>query len=370
MASEKADLRPQRVLVVRTDRIGDVLLSTPVISNLRRAYPDAHLAFLVSPQSREVLEGNPELNEIILDDVEGKDGGLRGMLNQVRSIRTKRFDAVVVLHPGLRLALMLFLSGIPDRIGTGYRAYSLLFNRRVREHRKYAQKHELEYNLSLLKPLGVHPEAVAPRVYLGQKDRDFGEKLLQQYAISHVPFAIIHPGSRGSARDWPLENFAALGDRIQEELGLKVLVTGGKDEEALANQLVGSMKSKAESIAGRTTLKQLGAVIEQARAFISNSTGAMHVAAGVGIPVLAFFPPIRASSSKRWGPWGRGHIILQPDVPVCKKCRPEKCQFGDCMARITVEEACRKLCALLGGRAASAGSKPADRSRADEAPSP
>jgi len=350
MASEKVDSSPQRILVVRTDRIGDALLSTPVISNLRKAYPDAHLAFLVSSQSREVLEGNPELNEVILDDAGAKDGGLRGMLNQVRLIRKKRFDAAIVLHPSLRLALMLFLAGIPDRIGTGYRAYSLLFNRRVREHRKYAERHELEYNLSLLRPLGIRPEAVAPRVHLNQKDRDFGEKLLQQYAISHVPFAIIHPGSRGSSRDWPLENFAALGDRIQEELGLKVVVTGGKDELVEVEHLLAMMRTKAVSLAGKTTLKQLVALTEQARTFISNSTGPMHVAAASGIPVLAFFPPIRASSPKRWGPWGKGHVILQPDVPVCKKCKPEKCRFGDCMARITVEEAFRNTCSVLNRR--------------------
>jgi ADP-heptose:LPS heptosyltransferase len=328
-----------RILIVRTDRIGDVILSTPVIRNLRRAFPEAHLAFLVSPGSREVVEGHPDLDEILVDDAEGAHRGGGGFIELRGTIREKRFDAAVVLHPTLRLAMLAALAGIPLRVGTGYRAYSALFNRRLREHRRRGPKHELQYNLSLLEPLGIRPVELAPRVCLAPGDRAVAERVLEARGLSRRPFIIIHPGSGGSARDWPLGYFAQLADRIQRDLGVRVLVTGGEQEVGLVGRMVDLTETRPAVVVGETTLKQLGALMERAELFVSNSTGPMHLAAAVGTRVLAFFPTLFGCRARRWGPWGEGHIVMEPPVPECPRCEPEKCRYGDCMRMIAVEDA-------------------------------
>ena len=136
-----------RILVVRTDCIGDVVLSLPVVTALRRAYPGAYLAMLVHPGIRGIVEHHPDLDGVLWDGA--GETGFRGFFRLLGEIRRGKFDVALLLHPTLRLAVVLALAGIPVRVGTGYRFYAFLFNRRVWEHRKDSRRHEVEYNLSL-----------------------------------------------------------------------------------------------------------------------------------------------------------------------------------------------------------------------------
>ena len=321
-----------RILVVRTDRIGDVLLSTPVLEALRLKYPEAHIAMLVSKGSKEVVEGNPFLNETLVDEGEKAS-------KLAKRLKAKRFDTAVVLHPTPRLAWALSRAGIPLRVGTGYRGYSFLFTQRVYEHRKTALRHELEYNLSLAEALGASLTDPQAKIFLSSEDRAWAKERLAKAGVKEGERLVgIHPGSGGTARDWKPEKFGELGERIQKELDARAVVTGVEAEKDLADIVASKMSRSPVMIIGETNLKQLTAVLEREAAFISNSTGPMHLAAAVGTPVVALFPPIRACSPKRWGPWGKGHKVILPKVPECKKCVETKCRYCDCMDMITVDE--------------------------------
>ncbi|HTY59523.1 MAG TPA: hypothetical protein VMF59_11935, partial [Bacteroidota bacterium] len=150
---------PSRILVVRTDRLGDVILTLPVFNALRRRYPAARLVFLAGRYAGEIAEGYGPVDEILWYDDAAGPVPFFAMRARLRSAH---FDAAVIVHPTLRLALLAFLSGIPVRVGTGYRYYSLLFNRRVFAHRKTAERHEAEYNMGLLAPLGCEGAPVRP----------------------------------------------------------------------------------------------------------------------------------------------------------------------------------------------------------------
>ena len=333
---------PSRILVVRTDRIGDVLVSTPVLEALRLKYPEAHIAMLVSKGSKEVVDGNPFLNEVLVDEGEKAS-------KLAKRLKAKRFDTAVVLHPTPRLAWALSRAKIPIRVGTGYRGYSFLFTKRVYEHRKTAERHELEYNLSLAEALGAKLENPEPKIYLSSQDRDWAKKRLAQAGVREGEKLVgIHPGSGGTARDWKPERFGELGERIQRELGAKVVVTGVKGERMLAEAVASKMSQSPVIIIGETSLKQLTAILEKESVFVSNSTGPMHLAAAVGTRVVAMFPPIRACSPRRWGPWGKGHKAILPKVPECKKCIETKCQYCDCMDKISVDEVFTAVKGALG----------------------
>jgi len=307
-------------------------LSTPVVEALRLKYPEAHIAMLVSKGSMEVVEGNPHLNEVLVD-AEEKASRL------AQRLKAKKFNASILLHPTPRLAWALSRAGIPVRVGTGYRGYSFLFTKRVYEHRKTAERHESEYNLTLAEALGAPLRDPKPKIFLSPEDRAWAKERLAKAGVKGGEKLVgIHPGSGGTARDWRPERFGELGERIQKELGARAVVTGMEAERDLADIVASKMSRAPVMIVGETNLKQLTAIIEKESVFVSNSTGPMHLAAAVGTKVVAMFPPIRTCSPKRWGPWGKGHKVILPIVPECTKCTGTKCRYCDCMDKITVDE--------------------------------
>ena len=330
--------QPERILVVRTDRLGDVLLSTPVLSVLREQFPNCYLGLLVSPYTREVVEGHPALDAVFSDEMEKKHRGFKGLMLLAREIKSHRFDTVIVLHPTLRLALLGKLAGIPLRIGSGYRAYSLLFNRRVFEHRKDVVRHEVAYNLNLVSTLGVPSEKAMPKVLITEDEKEaIRARLNNQESRSGTPLIVLHPGSGGSARDWPGAYFAELADLLAAESMGRVVITGGLHETGLVRSITEEMKSTAVNLAGETTIKEMAALLAVSKLCVANSTGPMHLSAAVGTPTVALFCPITPCSPTRWGPYGEGHIVLKPEVPACPKCVEKACPYYDCMTRISVE---------------------------------
>jgi len=341
-----------RILIVRTDRIGDVVLSIPVISMLRKACPEDHIAFLTRPYTRELLEGNPELNEII-----GYDSGRTGILPVLQTLRQKKFDIAILLHPTFRLALLLLLSGIPVRIGTGYRFYSFLFNRRVYFHRKRDEFHEAEFNLQMLKPLfqrinQIELSDCPPKVYPTASAREWAEDKLKKFQITNR-LVVIHPGNGGNAPRWSLERFAKVAGRIQKELGAKILITGGAGEKDLCQKIIeihemrntGYESRNMYLLAGEASIGQLIALLEKASLLVTNSTGPMHIACALGTPVVAIFCPRRGCHPRRWGPLGQGHRVMMADIESCKKCS-QKGRVDDCMEQVGEEEvfeACREI---------------------------
>jgi heptosyltransferase-3 len=330
---------PSRILVVRTDRLGDVILTLPVVTALRRCFPDAHLAFLAGRYAGAIVEGYPPLNEMLWYDGEG---GLVPFRVMAARLRECRFDTAIVVHPTLRLALLTFLARIPVRIGTGYRYYSFLFNRRVYMHRKTAERHEAEYNLDLLSPLGCTPPRrraieVPPEIPASARAR--ASSLLEKAGVSGR-FVVIHPGSGGSAREWPLENFSALACRIIEGMNLAVVVTGTGRESSLGEKIVRASSGRAANLSGKLDVRELAALLEKASFLVANSTGPLHLGVAVGTPVLGLYPQIPVMGPRRWGPYTENARVLTPEKPLeCDTCAGKPEIPCSCMASITVDAA-------------------------------
>ena len=323
-----------RILVVRTDRIGDVVLSLPVVTALRRRYPKAYIAMLVNSAIREVVEDHPDLDEILLDDGDG----VRGFFDLVKKIRKKKFNAAVLLHPTFRLAFALALAGVVWRIGTGYRIYSFLFNKRVLEHRKKSLRHEVDYNLSLASVLGADSSKVEFNFPVSEEASRKIEELFGEMGItSKKAIVVLHPGSRGSALDWPVSYFAQLADRLVRDSHAQVIVTGGKGEEKVVSEVLKGTSGKIWGIVGRLNLKELAALLKQVDLLIANSTGPLHIGVAVGTEVIGFYPPLIPASVRRWGPYRREMSAFVPDLPECTKCIKSKCPHWNCMKLISVE---------------------------------
>jgi heptosyltransferase-2 len=338
----------ERFLVVRTDRVGDVVLSTPVLEAIKARFPESHLVMMVSSYAADVVKGNPNLDDVIIDGHENRHKGTKGFLMLLREIRGGRFDVGILLRPTFRLALLLFLAGIGYRVGTGYRFYQMLFNRKVYVHRKRNLRHEADYNLDLLKPFGIGSEKIAPRVYLSPEEESFAQQVRREFEISpDETVVVIHPGSGDSALNLPAKRFAQVADQLAEKLDAKMLLTGMEREKGLVDCIRKNVRSEVVDLSGRTSLRQLAAVLGNADVVVSGSTGPMHLAAAVGTQTVAIFCPIFAAGPIRWGPYGEGHEVVLPPVPVCDKCKPRSCPHYDCMDKIKAEHVVARVRAVL-----------------------
>jgi heptosyltransferase-3 len=334
----------EKFLIVRTDRIGDVILSTPVPEALKRRYSESRVAMLVSPYTKDLLKNNPWVDEVVTDG----NGGFKGFIELIKMLRRKKFDVVVLLRPTLRLAFLLFFSGIKARIGTGYRAYQFLFNYKIYQHRKTIKKHELEYNLDMLSPLEVSSEKILPRIYLSPEEENSSRKIYDDLNIKEDDLKIvIHPGSGGSSLNYPLEKFVILADKLIEELSAMIILTGNKKELMQSEKMKSLMKYQPFDLTGKTDLRELCSLLKGADLLISNSTGPMHIAAAVGTPVVALFSPLNAASPKRWGPYGEGNEVIMPPVDTCLECKFQKCPQFNCMEKIDPDEIVSRVKKIL-----------------------
>jgi heptosyltransferase III len=338
----------ERVLVVRTDGMGDVVLSIPTLELIKRNCLNCHLSMLVSPYTAPLLENDPYLDEVLTDDKDGKHKGIMGLLALARFLRDRKFDIAIVLHPSWRVAILLALAKIKYRVGSGYRFYSFFFNLKLFQHRKDIQKHELEYNLDMLRVLNINPEEVMPKIHLSAQEKEKGKVLLEKLGINPDDLLVaVHAGSGNSSLNLPPEKFAQIADELVEREGVKVILTGSVGEFSLVNSVRNRMKRNSINLVGKLGLRELAILLKRADLMIANSTGPMHLAVAIGTPVVAIFCPIFVASPKRWGPYGENNQVVLPPVPICQKCKPKKCRYYNCMDKVDTEEVYLKAKSLL-----------------------
>ncbi len=317
-----------RLLLVRTDRVGDLVLATSCIQGIKEKWPSWEVHFLAGKYAAPVLEHNPHLKGVILYDGEGPSD-LAKILKEIG------FQRSVVLFPTFYLAWALYSAKVPVRVASGFRWYQGLFNRRVYLRRSRCLKKEWEYNQDLLKPLGWDGSYREPRLYLSPQELDWAWDLVRGEGWP-TDFVALYPGG-GKEIHWPPPFFRELGRMIQDR-GLGVVVFWGPGEEDLARYVAGD----GLKMAPYTDLRQLMALLSLSKAMVANNTGPMHIGAALDIPLVQLFDPRWGCNPQRWGHEGPGRRVLMPSVPHCRKCSPG-CTFYPCMERLTPEEVLEAL---------------------------
>jgi heptosyltransferase-3 len=328
-------IHPENILIVRTDRIGDVVLSIPMAEIVKKKYPQCKITYLIRDYTRALLDGNPFIDEVIIADEE--EGSILFSKN-LKKIKAKTFDTCIVVNPTFKIALLLFFARIKNRIGTGYRWYSALFNQKVFEHRKYGDKHELEYNINLLSKLGVKssevPEEMQFQLKIDEKSSEKINSTLSENGFKPgKKIIIIHPGSGGSSVDLPKEKLIELTKMLSGLDKVSIVITGSKSEYKLCKEF--EVSNEVINLSGQLDISLLKALINKANVFISNSTGPMHIAAALGVHVIGFFPKILACSQKRWGPYTEKKSIFIPSID-CSDCTRKQCEKLNCMNSIDI----------------------------------
>ncbi|MCX6149183.1 MAG: glycosyltransferase family 9 protein [Ignavibacteriales bacterium] len=339
-------IEPKNLLIVRTDRIGDVVLSLPMAGIVKKHFPKCKITFLTREYTKSLVINHPQIDNSF-QLIENKNKIL--LWTNVKVIRKFKFDSCIIVYPSFTIALIIFLSGIRNRIGTGFRWYSFLFNIRSFEHRKYAERHELEYNLNLLRFFNIvetpDKKNINFNLPVSKKSELKVEQLLLQNEVKlNLSIIIFHPGSGGSAVDLPFSKMKNLITRAAQELGVNIILTGNEAEKKLCEDL--SVNSKIKNLAGIFNLEELIALINKSEMLIANSTGPIHIAAALGKHVVGFYPKIKACSPERWGPYSEKSFIFQPTID-CKNCNREQCERLNCMDSIDIDKVFGKIKSML-----------------------
>lgn len=318
----------RRVLLVRTDRIGDVILCTPAVQALATARPEWRLSMIVKGPIAQLLVGLPELERVL--DVQGDS-----LLKLVRTLRAERFDAVLFFRFDLRVALACWLARVRIRLGPISSLGSrLFFNVGMRQRRSRVEKHEAEYNLDLLRMLGVEASALPAKVQVPAPDLEWGRRFLSEKGLTS--YLAVHPGMGGSAENWPLSHYLSLVRALLDE-GRTVVVTVGPQDREVASAFE-AVKHPGLRVIKGLQLPQLGFVLAHADLVVAPSTGPLHLAAALGVPVAGFYPSApRVETSRRWGPRGthpRSTVLAPED--------------GRPLSSLTVEQSLEKIRGIYG----------------------
>ena len=326
-----------RILVARPDRIGDVVLSTPVFRTLKKSFPNSFVGALVSPYTSPLLKRNPYIDTVITDDP-----AKESLQMKVKEIRKFKFDTALLLLPTRRLAYTFFLARIPYRIGVGHILYEIITLMHGVSRKKYNPlRHESDYMLDLARKIGAKRIWTKPEIYLNEEEKESARKFLEKKGFElNRPIVGIHPGSGHSSPNWKVERYSDLADMLAHA-GVQVFVTGSCREEDSQKFFSASPDKNVKLSFGELSLRELVSVISQMELLVSSSTGPMHIASAVDTPTVSMFCPLTACSPKLWGPVGNvSRIILPPDGFCQAQCPgdPHICTFGDGINGITVGE--------------------------------
>jgi len=331
-------MNPDKILIIQTAFLGDVVLSTPLIRAVKKKYPNSKVFFLLIPQTEELLKNNPFLDGIIVYDKKGKEKGVFGFLDLVKRVKSSEFDLALIPHRSLRSALLTYLAGIPQRIGFDKSSGAFLLTQTI----KYIQNQpETKRNLSLLgKDISSESDSL-PELFPSEDDFKYIDELFKSWNVKKEDKIVgIAPGSVWNTKRWLPERFGQVAEALIEKLGAKVIFIGGKEDEKLCLKISSNMKRNPVIAAGKTSPLQSAALISRCKVILSNDTAPMHIAVAMRIPVIAIF----GSTIPEFGfaPTGKNDLVIQKEL-YCRPCGihgrkkcPEK--HFRCMKEISVEE--------------------------------
>lgn len=302
----------KNILAVRNDRFGEFLLNIPAFRALKETFTGAKLTIVTSPDVESLAKSIPFIDEVIVRRQKGNS--LLSKLGLISLLRRNNFDIAIMLNPSKEFNIATYLSGIPIRVGYD-RKCGFLLTRKMEDKKYLGEKHEIEYNLELVNLTGAATQDKG--LYL-EIDPDLSDSLISASNLKNADFLIaIHPWTSDPVKQWPKEKFRELALRLASESGVKVIIIGGRDEAERDGVFFAGLGENIINLAGKTTLPQLGALLKKCRLLVSCDSGPVHLACSVGTPVIALFrSDIPGKSAKRWGPWGKGHAVIEKNIPL------------------------------------------------------
>ena len=303
----------KNILIVRTDRMGDVVLTTPVFKVLRKAYPQSRISVLVQAKNKDLLLGNPYVDELIIYDREGKHSSIIKCAPLVWELYQKKFDCAIIFHTKMRSNTLCFLAGIPCRIGYKNKKFECLLTHGIEDTKHLGLKHEVEYCLDILRAMNI-PVSEERELFIPlqpKAEQWMSNWLSGRYDPEHNRLVVIHPGASSPTKCWPARSFARLINCLLERYAVKIVLIGGKENQKISKEITSQVSRPVYDLTGCTSVAQTASLLKRSDLLISNDSGPVHVAAAAGTHVISLFlrdqPGI---NPQRWKPLGQKSYAL------------------------------------------------------------
>jgi heptosyltransferase-2 len=357
------------VLIMHTGGwIGDMILLTPALRCLKEKFPDCRMTMLILPLVSELMSRNPYIDEVMVYDKNKSQKGFQQMRRMADELRSKDFDTAIILHPNsVKSAILAYMAGIPERIGTKLIGNNLFLTTKVKQRRNI---HEVERYLDIISVVAgtgfddklefwgieqnnedfadeVFKSPLPPRGIKG--DLKAGNSSLTHIKLKSHQFIVgFNVSTTWQTKMWRVERFARLAEMLNNQYGAIIILTGGKPDSQLSKKIMelasGSDKYIID-LTGKTTLWQLGAIIKRCNLYITCDSGPMHISAALNTPTIALFGP---TDPVRHRPYGDGHIVIKKDMK-CSPCYKRECKYKSfaCMEAIKVEDVVKSVRSMI-----------------------
>jgi|GEM_PF-372638 len=293
----------KNILVIRNDRFGELLLNIPAIRALKEKFPDSKIILAVNLYVIDLAKKIPYVDEVIF--WENRNSSIFDAIVFAHILKKKNIEITFVMNPSKYSNLAIFLAGIPDRIGYDHK-WDFLLTRKIEDSKRLGSKHEVEYNLDLVRVIGAETKDKTLALNIDLPDSHTGS-----VNTPGVGIVAIHPWTSDPVKQWPIERFRDLALKVVKETEMNVIIVGGPEE--LRNSTVfNGLGDRITNLTGKTTLVELASMLKGSKLLISGDSGPVHMACAVGTPVVALFRnDIPGKGPKRWGPWGINNVIIE-----------------------------------------------------------
>ena len=325
----------KKILVIRLRRIGDVIMTTPAVSALRKAFPDAFISYVVEEPFRELVEGNPDLDEVIVLE---KNQNLRGFLRLLRKIRKEKYDVILDFHSGPRSSLITLFSKARLKLGYRIKYRNFIYHIKLSRKPKTGYFHSVENHINFVKALGVDVETPPPlKIPQARKNEvEKVKKFIGENGLEGFKIIVIHIGAGNEFRDWGVENWAKLINLFVKRPQVKVVLIGAAEDNKAEKEILKKSKYSIHSQVSKLNLREVKELISYSSLFVGPDSGPMHIAAATSTPIVALFGPTLPAN---FAPWQAiaSHIEKKFD---CRPCKQRRCIHEDfrCLRSITPDE--------------------------------
>lgn len=333
----------KKILIIRTDGIGDVLNSTPAISALRKTYQDIHISVVVKPRGAEILSLNLDIDEIIIYDPDIKHKSFIDKIKFFKKLRLENYDTAIVLHNSSMGNLMAYASSAKIRVGrkSEPKRFSHTLTHWVSNQDPKGTKHEIERNIDIVNLLHTQNGSHQLKFYLSDEERKYAEDFLNRNVLNDYnaknPFfrlVGIHPGGSSYDKLWSPENFAEVANRLIKEFNAKIIIFSGPNEDKLIQSITEKIDYPIK-IASGVQLRQFASLVERCSLFLCNDSGPMHIASALSVPIVAIFG---STDYIRWRPNNQNAKVVRKDMD-CWPCSAHKCKKNfECTKTLPVSQ--------------------------------
>ncbi len=342
----------QKILIINTFGIGDVLFTTPLIANLKQAMPHYEIGFVANARTAEIMRHHPDIADVfVYERDEFKEAGNRSKIELwskasalISAIRSKGYDAVIDLSMNSQSGLFMWWAGIRERIGYDFKKRGRFLTRKI-PLKGFSDKHVVEYYLDLLRCMDIEPKLLPMSFPLSEEEHSWAEQLFKEHRIEAKRAIAVVPGGGASwggdagLKRWAASNFAELAHKFVEKFKAQIILIGSVSDGPLAQEIQQRLGGQALDLTGQTTLGQSAAIFARCRCVVANDGGPLHMAVAAGAKTVSIFGPV---DPRVYGPYPQqGHAVVTASIacqPCYRRFRMARCDHRNCLKHLSVQQ--------------------------------